>query len=94
MLKNEFQELLNQITPEIEPGLYSTINEINNFLSNNKELKQRHDNHLLPIEAYLYFPKKEEQIQINPKDKKDILRLIFKNVEFIDYEKKKCRIKK
>lgn len=91
MLKNEFQELLNQITPEIEPGLYSTINEINNFLSNNKELKQRHDNHLLPIEAYLYFPKKEEQIQINPKDKKDILRLIFKNVEFIDYEKKKLK---
>ena len=91
MLKKEFQELLNQITPEIEPGLDSTINEINNYLSNNIELKTRHENHLLPKEAYLYFPKKEEQIQINPKDKKDILRLIFKNVEFIDYEKKKLK---
>ena len=91
MLKQEFQELLNQITPEIEPGLDSTINEINNYLSNNIELKTRHENHLLPKEAYLYFPKKEEQIQINPKDKKDILRLIFKNVEYTDYEKKKLK---
>ena len=41
MLKKEFQELLNQITPEIEPGLDSTINEINNYLSNNIELKTR-----------------------------------------------------
>ena len=61
MLKQEFQELLNQITPEIE--LDSTINERNNYLSNNIELKTRHENHLLPIEAYLYFPKKKNKFK-------------------------------
>ena len=91
MLKDEYHELINEGTTDRDPGLDSAIRETDNFLSTNDNLKQRHEMHLLPVEAYLHFPKLSDQIQINPKDEKDILRLLFKNVEYTKYEKNKLQ---
>jgi hypothetical protein len=91
MLKDEYHELINEGTTDRDPGLDSAIRETDNFLSSNENLKQRHEMHLLPVQAYLHFPKLSDQIQINPKDEKDILRLLFKNVEYTKYEKNKLQ---
>lgn len=37
-------------------------------------------------EAYLYFPKKDDQIVENPKKPEKTLRMIFHNVIFTEYE--------
>ena len=92
MLQSEFSDLIDENSSEIHPSLsLEQLSKNNEYYLYNKELLNNHLSSLPPIEAYLYFPKNEEQIIINPNNKEDIIRLIFNNVKYTSFEYKKLR---
>jgi hypothetical protein len=92
MLQREYSDLIDENSSEKHPSLSSEqLSKNNQYFLYDQELLNRHFTSLPPIEAYLYFPKRDEQVIVNPKNKEDILRMIFNNVKFTSFEDKKLR---
>ena len=92
MLQDEFEDIIDKNSSEIHPSnSQEQLSENNEYYLYDNNLRERHINSLPPIEAYLYFPNKEEQRILNPKNKEDILRYIFSNVKYTSFEEKKLR---
>ena len=92
MLQREFNDIIDNNSSEIHPSMTrEQLSKTNQFFLYEQTLINKHFVSLPPIEAYLYFPKREEQVIVNPKNKEDIIRIIFNNVKFTSFEEKKLK---
>ena len=92
MLQREFMDLIDENSSEKHPSLSpEQLSKNNQYFLYDQELLNKHFTSLPPIEAYLYFPKRDEQVIVNPKNKEEIIRMIFNNVKFTSFEDKKLR---
>ena len=92
MLQREYNDLIDENSSEVHPSLSSEqLSKNNQYFLYDQELLDKHFTSLPPIEAYLYFPKRDEQVIVNPKNKEDIIRMIFNNVKYTSFEDKKLR---
>ena len=70
MLQREFMDLIDENSSEKHPSLSSEqLSKNNQYFLYDQELLDKHFTSLPPIEAYLYFPKRDEQVIVNPKNK-------------------------
>ena len=77
---------------EIHPALTAQQrNRENQYYLYDPVLLARHLRARPKKEAYLYFPKKDDQVIENPKKPERTLRMIFTNVTFLEYEDMKLK---
>ena len=78
---------MNSSSYETHPSLSpKQVNRQNQYYLYDPALLTRHLKARPPKEAYLFFPRKDDQVILNPKKPEKTLRMIFTNVEFTDYE--------
>ena len=90
MLQEKYSDLIDKNSNDFHPSESPEyLNENNTYYLFDSKLLARHLKSKPSKEMYLYFPTEEEICEINPKNEKDILRRMFNNVKFTNYENKK-----
>jgi hypothetical protein len=90
MLQANYSDLIDKNSSFIPPSQSPEyLNENNTYYLFDSKLLSRHLKAKPSKEMYLYFPSQEEICEVNPKNEKDILRRMFNNVKFTNYENKK-----